>query len=487
MDTVLAVCKRYGVDLAHAQHVSSLALALFDAARQIPQPALSDRARELVEAGALLHNIGLNLDEENHHTLGRDLVLATPLKSFSQSERAQLALIVAFHRRAVNPADETIFGELDARAQQETLALSALVRIADGLDASQSQSTSIRNVSSEGASLTIRAQGPHSHDDAARADKKADLWRSVYGAVRITGRLSAPGLDMDMPLAEAGQRIMRYHFDQIDPDLWLPKDDGENWTPKQIKSLRLAVRRLRIDLRLFEPYFKKKTVRAIGRGLKDLSEMLGEPRDMDMLIEMLRAYQAACDEEARQALEPLLEHWKQRRKTARARMHDYIRSDAYARWAPAVAAFVSGYPDDDVARRSAVGEPSRVRHVAQAWLWQHVSQVRAFDTLADSAGSEDLHNLRIAIKRLRYYADAMREVLPAEDVTQWIDKCLAAQAELGAINDAQVAAQQALEFASTQRGGRKNALRAIVGYAEAQQRVVDTRKSAWRSAVQPLL
>lgn len=487
MDTVLSVCKKYGVDLAHAQHVSSLALALFDAVRQIPQPALSDRARELLEAGAMLHNIGLNLDEENHHTLGRDLVLATPLKPFSQAERAQLALIVAFHRRQVNPAEEAIFGELDARTQQETLALSALVRIADGLDASLSQSTGIRNAASDGALLTIRAQGPHSHDDAARADKKADLWRSLHGAVRITGRLSAPGLAIDMPLAEAGQRIMRYHFDQIDPDVWMPSDNGENWTPKQIKALRLAVRRLRIDLRLFEPYFKKKSARLIGRGLKDLSELLGEPRDLDMLIEMLRVYQAACDEEARQALEPLLDHWKQLRKAARARLHDYIRSDAYARWAPAVALFVSGYPDDDVARRSAVGEPSHVRHVAQAWLWQHISQVRAFDTLADSANSEDLHNLRITIKRLRYYADAMRDVLPVEDVTPWIEKCLAAQAELGMINDAQVAAQQALEFVSAHRGGRKNALRAIVSYAEAQQHVVDTRKSAWRSAVQPLL
>lgn len=206
-----------------------------------------------------------------------------------------------------------------------------------------------------------------------------------------------------------------------------------------------------------------------------------------MLIEMLRVYQAACDDEARQALEPLLDHWKQLRKAARARLHDYIRSDAHGRWAPATAAFVTGYLDDDVARRIAVGEPSYVRHVAQAWLWQHISQVRAFDTLADSAHSEDLHKLRIAIKRLRYYADAMRDVLPLDDVASWIEKCLAAQAELGAINDAQVAAQQAIDFASEQRGGRKHALRAIVSYAEAQQRVVDTRKSAWRIALQPLL
>ena len=91
-------------DAAHAHHVADLALAIF-----VGSAALHDgkpKARRLLEAGAILHNVALDHDERRHHTLGRDIVLGAALDGTSDDERAMIACLVAFHRKKVPRRDE---------------------------------------------------------------------------------------------------------------------------------------------------------------------------------------------------------------------------------------------------------------------------------------------------------------------------------------------------------------------------------------------
>jgi CHAD domain-containing protein len=491
METVLSLCSKHNVDMAHARCVAQHALQLFDATQ--PLHTLEPRARELVEAGALLHNIGMSLDVENHHSVGRDIVMATQLKGYSQAERAMLACCVAFHRRDVDPGVEPIFNALGEGDQQNTLILGAMIRVADGLDYAQTQRTVIDSIDVDvpRRSVTMRSSGPHSHEDAARATRKADLWRTQLGELRATGRLTAPGLTADMTLAEAGRRIMRYHADQVPPEHWRPTEEEaqsgvDDWPAKRIKAMRVAVRRLRMDLRLFGAYYKRKTLRPLARGAKLLADALREPRELDMLLSGARAYQQACDEEGARALDALVTEWKQQRRDARNALIAYLHSEEHEGWHAALTEFVSG--ETDVGdRKPAVGEPSHVRHAAQLLLWQHIAQVRARDVLPDLPEPDALHAVRVDVKRLRYVADALSEVLPAALVPALIEDCMRAQREYGLVNDAHVSAQRALEFVAAHRGARKLALKGIVQFAEAQQRVVDEHLRAWRQALMPLL
>ncbi|MFN3373815.1 MAG: exopolyphosphatase, partial [Chloroflexus sp.] len=84
----------YRVDRAHARQVADHALTLFDAvvqSRKLPAPA-----RQLIEAGALLHNVGLTTDPPEHHLVGRDIILRHDLGN--ETDQAILAAIVALHR-----------------------------------------------------------------------------------------------------------------------------------------------------------------------------------------------------------------------------------------------------------------------------------------------------------------------------------------------------------------------------------------------------
>jgi CHAD domain-containing protein len=532
---VEALCARYDADMAHAQHAARAALRLFDELQDLHQ--LGFRERQWVEAGALLHNVALALDERNHHTVGRDIVVGAPLKGYSHAERLMLACIVAFHEGQVEPSREPLFKLLSEAQQRQTLILSALVRIADGLDASQTQTTEIVSVERESSSVNgddstsresrvtshVKTHGPYSHEDAARAEEKADLWCALFGRLRVTGRITAPGITPDDTLAAAGRRIVRYRIDNAgNPRVWemaFGTSEGRSGdTAKPIRKLRVATRRLRADLRIFEPYYKRKVIRPLIKGVRSLANALGPVREHDMLLANLDAYLERCDEEARSGITPLREHWRRERQRALEALLEFAGSEDYRDWLDRLMAFATTTDDATIARTPELGQPSHVRHAARAIVWQKMADVRAYDVLPDRPSVEEIHALRIAIKQLRYAVDAFREVLPQDEVGSVIARCVAAQDEYGAINDAHTAAVRARKFAShppaqrvrrerrpaARAGGRGPArtrrsegaqnvvelpvaTRGVLTYAAAQEEVVAARMADWRAFLEPLL
>ncbi len=99
--SVLNLAAQYHVDHAHTEHVSKLALGLFDdlaAAGLHPGDA---RERELLWAACVLHDIGMSVDYDDHHKHSRYLVLNSGLPGFDQREVAIIAQAVRFHRKGM--------------------------------------------------------------------------------------------------------------------------------------------------------------------------------------------------------------------------------------------------------------------------------------------------------------------------------------------------------------------------------------------------
>ncbi len=99
--SVLNLAAQYHVDHAHTEHVSKLALGLFDdfaAAGLHPGDA---RERELLWAACVLHDIGMSVDYDDHHKHSRYLVLNSGLPGFDQREVAIIGQAVRFHRKGM--------------------------------------------------------------------------------------------------------------------------------------------------------------------------------------------------------------------------------------------------------------------------------------------------------------------------------------------------------------------------------------------------
>jgi CHAD domain-containing protein len=452
----------YRVDLAHARHVADLALALFDGTRALHE--LNQRARRMLELGALLHNVGLNIDQPTHHLVGRDIVLDDGLANLESDERAIIACLVAFHRKKVRPQQEPTFLRLRKKDQTRVLRLAALLRIADGLDYSGSQRTTIQQCEVRGSEVALTIAGPDSEEDGARAHKKSDLLRKVlHTTVVITidpdslGEATpedetapedqaAPEEDVPplvssfSPVADVSRRILRMNFQALLENERLVQIDKD--PVEGVHQMRVATRRLRAVLQIVAGAAPGAQVRHFRKELQRVARALSGVRDCDVLMEQAEAYRASLDEpeeDTRAGMAPLIETLEHERTTARASMFEFLNGERYANFKREFAAFVTDSPrgwDTNV----------RLRDMLGSGIWQRYEALRARIDVLEAAGDahsvdlEELHQARILGKRLRYVLEVADDVLETKTVSKAVKPLKELQEHLGALQDMAVEA-----------------------------------------------
>lgn len=182
---------QYKVDMDHAQHVGNLAMQIFDATQSIHR--LPQSSRQLLQAAALVHNIAYEIDPPNHHLRGRDILMNAKIRGFNEDEQRILACTTAFHRKKVRPEAEPIYQILSPELRAEALALSAILRVADGFDHTVTQTTTIADLHIGSDEVTLTLEGIGAIENAAQAQKKADLWNQVFPThIRISAAQPEP-------------------------------------------------------------------------------------------------------------------------------------------------------------------------------------------------------------------------------------------------------------------------------------------------------
>lgn len=179
--TVRNLAAQYGADLAHVEHVAALALQMFDALADADVHPGDRLERELLWAAAMLHDIGMTVDYDDHHKHSRYLILNAGLPGFSPREVALIAQAARYHRKG-SPS----FDDLSALAQdgdeQRLERLSALLRVAEQLERSRDQAVTRADVAIEDPAVTIRlvADGDVS---VARweTERQADIFERAFG------------------------------------------------------------------------------------------------------------------------------------------------------------------------------------------------------------------------------------------------------------------------------------------------------------------
>jgi hypothetical protein len=229
--TLEALCATHHVDMDHARHVAALAVQLFDATMSVHRLTQDNRA--LLEAAAIVHNVGFAADPPNHHLRGRDILMAQPLRGLSDDERRILACTTVFHRKKVRPDAEPVYLGLPADLRRDALTIAAILRVADGLDNSQTQTTQIADVQIGSEEVLIQVTGPYAIQDAAQAQKKADLWnRHLTPPIRVLREVveqdgeglmplrpiveATPSIHSTMSVSRAGRRFALHTLDRLD-------------------------------------------------------------------------------------------------------------------------------------------------------------------------------------------------------------------------------------------------------------------------------
>jgi CHAD domain-containing protein len=429
--------------MAHARHVAALTRELLEAARpRLPDP---DRLIALAEMAALLHNVGMTVDEAHHHTAGRDIVAASEIEGVDAMERAMLACAVRFHRKKVDPETEPLMQALTDAQRRSTLLITAALRVADGLDYHGRQDTRIVALSIGLDGALLRVRGAYCHENAARALAKAGVWNAALPPLRIDARMDRPGADGDMTLGAAARRILRYLVDRRGLDALVTRaigPDGEA-SDVSIRALRTGFRRLRIGARVFGRYAPASVMRGLEARLREIGAAGGPARETEMMVGMLDAYLADADPLARAALGPMRAVWDIARREARRVYFETLRRSGANAWLSRLAGLDLS---DDHSAVPPAGQVRLMRHLAPAVLQRYLTRVRAFDTLARGAPIADWHRYRMAVRRLRTVADLLRDAMPDGQVRPILARCRETQDALGELRDAHITAQAALQF-----------------------------------------
>jgi exopolyphosphatase/guanosine-5'-triphosphate,3'-diphosphate pyrophosphatase len=118
-------------DIEHEQRVSRIASTLF--ALTSPLHRLDPRARNLLRAAALVHDVGRSIDKSEHPAKGARILLDDPALKLPDHDRRALAFLTFYHRDGLPRlgAEKLL---KDAHDRPSLRKMLGLLRAADALD-----------------------------------------------------------------------------------------------------------------------------------------------------------------------------------------------------------------------------------------------------------------------------------------------------------------------------------------------------------------
>jgi CHAD domain-containing protein len=250
--------------------------------------------------------------------------------------------------------------------------------------------------------------------------------------------LGATEIDRDATIGAVALAVLRRHFGALlarEPGTRLGDDSEE------LHDMRVATRRLRAAIALFDDFLPADAVRA-REDFAWLGQALGAVRDLDVQLEQLEQWLAGVPEPDRHALEHLRAELERQRVAARATMLEVLDSRRYAAF---VARFGRLLRTRGHRRTGPAALPARA--VAPDLIEQQFAAVRkAAKRISPGSEPADYHRLRIRCKRFRYAIEFLADLYPRETAPV-VKRLVALQDILGLHQDADVAIARLRELA----------------------------------------
>jgi exopolyphosphatase / guanosine-5'-triphosphate,3'-diphosphate pyrophosphatase len=178
--SAVALGEKYRWDAAHCRHVATLALRLFDHLRA--EHGLGERERLLLEVASLLHDIGNYVNLRGHHKHTQYLLSVSDIFGLSQDDMAIVSNVARYHRRALPQKSHLPYMAIDRDGRVLVSKLSAVLRLANALDADHLQKVKDVRVIPEDDGWVIEVEGAGDLTMERLASlARADLLTEVFG------------------------------------------------------------------------------------------------------------------------------------------------------------------------------------------------------------------------------------------------------------------------------------------------------------------
>lgn len=175
--------------------------------------------------------------------------------------------------------------------------------------------------------------------------------------------------------------------------------EGKPPSIEDVHRMRIAMRRLRVALRLFRRMLPREA-REFRKGLRAFARALSDTRDLDVHADVFRTYAQTVPAESLAELGGYELHLRRERAEARARMTARFSDERYDELLASFGALLEDAPSAGAVRR---WRSFKVSDGVDKYLKKSLKRVLKLGRkVGDEAHAKDLHRLRIRAKRLRY-------------------------------------------------------------------------------------
>ncbi len=178
-------------DESHSLHVVRLSLQIFDAVAG--RFRLGEKERRLLEAAAILHDIGYFINYASHHKHSYHLIRHADLFGFTPRERELIANIARYHRKSLPKKKHENYARLSSPDRTLVARLGGIMRLADGLDRRRSGTVSVLRCKSSATTFSLELTG------------NGDISVELFGG-RLKGDLFESAFDLKLMLIPASPR-----------------------------------------------------------------------------------------------------------------------------------------------------------------------------------------------------------------------------------------------------------------------------------------
>ena len=147
-------------DPGHSALVAQLALQLYDGLARAGVFPATEGTRRILEAAALLHDVGRSKSKRGHHKQSYRLVrrLAPPL-GWTSRELATIAVVARYHRGVLPRPDHKCLTRFPPTSRLAIMRLAGILRLANAFDLSHEQKIRLLQVERSEGAIVIRGEG----------------------------------------------------------------------------------------------------------------------------------------------------------------------------------------------------------------------------------------------------------------------------------------------------------------------------------------
>ncbi len=249
---------------------------------------------------------------------------------------------------------------------------------------------------------------------------------------------------------------------------------------KRVHALRVATRRAAAALDVFRETLNDKDRRRVAKRLRAIRRAAGAARDLDVQLELLSTAARTASTSAKEAFKRLIRETRASRRDANKPL-----TELAAKWP--VKKLRKQW--EGMAVRSRAGHDRTLEHAAHDAVRRAEERVEQA-AAADLTLIENVHILRLKLKRLRYAMEAAQVCFGDAWKKRIQPQLVSAQGVLGEINDAHVLLMRVAPARTPNKPGKQGSARSSPGLAsvvrEQQQRLTQSHAAfldQWRTLV----